>query len=117
MTENPNQQALAAVDEVNEGIGTECYGQVRASLAALGVIRKALQSAAQEVDDWVAVEAWSVEYKNRTYALTHLPMADDEHKAYCMTLTGRLLVDHFEAGTRLAALSKAAEFCRKELSK
>lgn len=101
---DPVQQAL---DDVNEGIGTEHYGQVRAALMALKTIREALQSAAQEAEDWRAIEAWQNQTDRIAVAIVALHSAGTVPEPF----TG---VDH---GTFAAALSKAAEFCRKELAK
>lgn len=110
---DPFEQALAAVKFLTtyQGLTSQAHTN------ALRSIHEALQSAAQEQKDWRAIEAWSVEYKSRTYELVHTPSADDESKAYCVALTGRMLREIMEAPTRLAALSKAAEFCRRELEK
>ena len=68
----------------------------------------------ETLDDWEAIDAWTVEHKNRTFALTYLPMCDDENKAHCVTLTGRLLAQHFEASSRAEAIAKAAKWCRAD---
>lgn len=114
---NPIQQALAAVDEVNENIGTECYGQVRAALVALGVIRKALQSAAQEAEDWRTVERWSLRPSILDTIVEFTPPFESETRWLCTVLAATVFVTAHYGETRAMALAAAAAWLREELSK
>lgn len=96
---DPIQQALDHLQEAAHG--PQCCVEARATIA------RALQSAAQEAEDWRAIEAWQNQTDRIAVAMVALHSAGTVPEPF----TG---VDH---GTFAAALSKAAEFCRKELAK
>lgn len=101
------QQALAAVDEAEKRFGP---------LGWFHVIRAALQSAAQEAEDWAAIGQWCAALCPRQVTMTGVEYPANEPWAVTLLL-GVAFQHQFRGPTRLAALSRAAEFCRKELAK
>lgn len=115
MTENPIQRAIAAVDDITTML-TDC-GELPSDKAALvGAIRTALQSAAQEAQAWEAIGQWCAALCPREVTVTGVEYPANEPWSVTLLL-GVAFRCQFRGPTRLAALSKAAEFCRKELAK
>jgi hypothetical protein len=103
------KEALEALDELHEG--TSHKPGDRGKL--VHAIRLALGAAQQEADAWEAVHQW------RKLADAHSYCAGfDVSDGYWFWLwLDEKVLGKFTAETRLEALTKAAEFCRKELGK
>lgn len=108
--ENPIQQALAALKRMV----CKCDGDPFEDCDYV-TVATALQLAAQEAEAWEAIESWCHD-KSHLVTYERAPML---HWVHCQVhpLGNPVLMKSFNASTRLAAISKAAEFCRKELSK
>jgi hypothetical protein len=110
------EEALAALDAIDGGIGTEQYGPVRTAMAALGAVRRALESVAQERRDWADISAWLErhplfdvrEFYDDGFEEWHCLFSDADSE---VIETG----GDFTGSTRAEALSKAAAWARAEM--
>lgn len=119
MTENPNQQALAAVDGIAQiKRAQEGLERMRRESADWFAVKAVLDAAEQEAEAWAAIDQWqAAKPQSLACHVEFIGPYDGARLFQCRLHRPTGLAYAASGSTRLAALSKTAEFCRKELSK